>query len=266
MRLTAPGGAVERVLIELRHDAMARRRIGLYALIAALTIGGGWTLISFITEWRGRNLAVDAAALARHSTASENAARIRALGRSLAAEEPGFGGSLSYWEARAQILALAAARRGDDPAAAQTLYQQAEDSARRGLLISPIGAQTWRQLAEIEAARANWANDPAQALAKTAREVAAADPEAALWQAEFALRHWADLGLDMRRPALEDLAAVAKLGGVWRRRAGDVAAAATDSEAQEAVRARVPELAAPIVAPAPPEPAPVEPLEGAGSP
>lgn len=265
MRLTAPGGAVERVLIELRQDVMARRRIGLYALVGALTLGGAWTLIAFASEWRGRNLAVDAAALARHSQTPENGARIAALGSTLAAEIPGFGGSLSYWEARAEILALAAGQRADNPAAAQALYDHAEAAARRGLTISPVSPQVWRQLAEIEAARATWANDPAQALAKTVREVAAADPEAALWRAGFALRHWGDLGLDMRRPAMDDLVAVAKLGGVWRRRVMDLIATVRDPAALDAIRAQAPELAPKIAPPAAKSAADMPPEE-AGSP
>lgn len=257
MRLTAPGGAVERVLIELRQDAMARRRLGLYALIGALTLGGCYTLILFTSEWRGRTLAHDAAMLERHAAAPESAARIASLGRKLGAEQPGFGGSLSYWEARAEILALAARQRlATDPQAAQILFDQAETAARRGLLISPVSAQAWRRLADIEAARANWANDPSQALAKTVREIAPADPDAALWRAEFVLTHWADLGQDMRKPALADLTALAKLGDPWRKRAAEVVALAP-SAAQDAVRAALPALAPPL----PPVPPPAPPAE-----
>jgi hypothetical protein len=256
MRLSAPGGAVERVLIELRQDARARRRVHLYGVIAALTLGGAWTLISFLTEWRGRALAHDAAAMARHPDTPENAARIAALARTLANEQPGFGGSLPYWEARARILALAAAR-ARTPQASEALYDRAEAAARRGLLISPVAAPIWKRLAEIEAARAGWANEPAQALAKTVREVAPADPEAAAWRAEFALAHWADLGADMRQPALADLARLDKLGGYWRKRAQDIAAAAP-AEAHGELAAAAPTLAAPakpVVAPAISEPA-----------
>jgi hypothetical protein len=254
MRLTAPGGAVERVLVELRQDAMARRRLGLYGLVGVLTLGGAFTLISFVIEWRGRNLAHDAAALERHADAPESAARIAAFGRRLGAEQPGFGGSLGYWEARAQILTLAARQRlAGDRQAAQTLFDQAEAAARHGLLVAPTSALAWQRLAEIEAARANWANDPAQALAKTVREVAPADPDAALWRVEFALTYWADLGTDMRQPALDDVAALVKLGGPWRQRVAALAAAAP-AAAQTAVRARTPALLPP-----PPAETPVSP-------
>jgi hypothetical protein len=254
MRLTAPGGAVERVLIELRQDAMARRRLGLHSLIGVLTLGGAFTLISFVAEWRGRSLGHDAAALARHADAPESAARIGAFGRSLGAEQPGFGGSLGYWEARAEILTLAARQRlARDPQAAQTLFDQAEAAARRGLLVAPTSALAWQRLAEIEAARANWANDPAQALAKTVREVAPADPDAALWRVKFAFNYWADLGADMRQPALEDVAALVKLGAPWRQRVATLAASAP-APAQAEVRVR-----APTLLPPPPTEAPVSP-------
>jgi hypothetical protein len=250
MRLSAPGGAVERVLIELRQDSMARRRLNLYALVVALTLGGAWVLIGFLNEWRGRALVHEAAALARHPDTPENAARIANLGRTLGNEQPGFGGSVGYWEARARILALAAARAGN-PKAAETLYDQAETAARRGLTISPVAAPIWKRLAEIEAARAGWANEPAQALAKTVREVAPADPEAAIWRVEFVMAHWADLGNDMRQPAMSDLAGLDRLGGYWRKRAQEIAAAAP-ADALDGLAAVAPSLAALVrQAPAP---------------